>query len=93
MLAVFLACNLPFIVASPGDWLDGMLGPLRDPLFAEGIGLVGLSLSKILPLWPSAVYGGLELLLYALVFAFFTRRYAAAPGLAMILPLLPLAVA
>ena len=89
-LTAFLACNLPFIAAGPGDWLTGVLGPVRDPLFAEGIGLVALSISKILPLWPATVYTGLELLLFVVAFIFFTRRYAAVPGLAMILPLLPL---
>ncbi|HWE61099.1 MAG TPA: hypothetical protein VHB98_05260, partial [Chloroflexota bacterium] len=93
MLVAFLACNLPFIAAGPGDWLTGILAPMRDPLFAEGIGLVALSLGKILPLWPSAVYSGLELLLFVLAFAFFVRRCATAPGLALVLPLLPLLVA
>jgi hypothetical protein len=92
-LVAFLACNLPFIAAGPGDWLTGVLGPMHDPLFAEGIGLVALSISKILPLWPSTVYWGLELLLFVLAFVFFTRRCATAPGLAMILPLLPLVFA
>jgi uncharacterized membrane protein len=93
MLLVFLACNLPFIVAGPGDWLTGILAPMRDPLLAEGVGLVSLSLGKLLPLWPAIVYGGLELLLFTLAFVFFTRRCAAAPGLALVLPLLPLVVA
>ena len=66
---------------------------MRDPLFAEGIGLVALSISKILPLWPSTVYWGLELLLFVLAFVSFMRRCATAPGLAMILPLLPLVFA
>jgi hypothetical protein len=92
-LAAFLACNLPFIAAGPGAWLTGVLGPMRDPLLAEGVGFVSLSLGKILPLWPSRVYGGLELLLFILAFACFTRWCAVAPGLAMVLPLLPLVFA
>jgi hypothetical protein len=93
MLAAFLVCNLPFLAASPGAWLTGILGPMRDPLFAEGIGLVALSLGKILPLWPSSVYSGLELVVFVLACAVFVRWWAVAPGLALVLPLLPLAVA
>jgi hypothetical protein len=92
-LAAFLACNLPFIVASPAAWLTGILGPMRDPLFAEGVGLVSLSLGKLLPLWPAPVYGGLELGVFVLACAAFTRWWAVAPGLALVLPLLPLVVA
>jgi hypothetical protein len=92
-LAAFLACNLPFIAAGPGAWLTGILGPMQDPLFAEGVGFVSLALGKFLPLWPSAVYSGMELLLFVVAFVFFTRRCATAPGLAMVLPLLPLVVA
>ncbi len=92
-LAVFLACNLPFIVASPGDWLAGVLGPMRDPLFAQGVGLVALSFARVLPLWPPVVYGGLELLFLAATFLLFTRQCMTSPGLAMLLPLLPLVLA
>jgi uncharacterized membrane protein len=87
---VFLGFNLQFIVAAPGDWIAGVLGPMHDPMFALGVGLIDLSIAKILPLFPATVYLLLEVSAYAGVFAYYTRRYAAAPALALLLPLVPM---
>lgn len=93
-IAVFLACNLPFIVQSPQDWLAGVLGPMRDPLFAQGIGLIAVSIAffKQHP-GPPLLYTLLEAITYIMAFRFFMRRCLVAPGLAMLLPLLPIALA
>ncbi len=90
MTLVFIGLNLQFILMSPADWLTGMLGPMRDPMFALGVGLVDLSIAKALPLFPAAVYLVLEVLAYAGVFAFYVRRWATAPALALLLPLIPM---
>lgn len=96
-LGVFLACNLPFLLLGPGDWMAGVLGPMHDPMFAQGVGLISMSIvfdaAKLMPLWPSAVYAILELLAWIGAFRLFTRRCMTAPGLAMLLPLLPLVFA
>ena len=95
--AVFLACNAPFVWMGPGDWLLGVLGPMRDPMFAQGVGLISISIvlyaAKLLPLWPPLIYGLLELAVWLAAFRIYTRRWLTAPGLAMLLPLLPLTVA
>jgi uncharacterized membrane protein len=93
MAAVFIGFNLPFILLSPGDWVTGVLGPIHDPLFALGVGLVDLSVAKVLPLFPATVYLVLEVAAYIAAFAFFTRRCLTAPALALLLPLVPMAFA
>lgn len=94
MAAVFLACNLPFIVQNPLAWLGGVFGPMTDPMFAQGVGIITLSIAffKQHPGIP-LMYTALEVVAYLAAFRFYTRRCMAAPGLAMLLPLLPIALA
>ncbi len=87
---VFLGFNLQFIVASPSDWISGVLGPMRDPMFALGVGLIDLSIAKALPLFPAVVYVLLEVSAYIGAFVFYVRRCANAPALALLLPLVPM---
>jgi hypothetical protein len=92
--AVFLGCNLPFIVMGPGDWVAGVLGPMTDPLFAQGIGLIALTIALFQQhIGPSILYAVLEGLALVVCFWLFTRQWHRAPGLAMLLPLMPLALA
>jgi hypothetical protein len=44
---VFTAVNLPFIVWQPTAWLRGTLLPIRQPLVADGQGLVTLALHGV----------------------------------------------
>jgi len=86
----FAAANAPFIVLSPRDWLDGILGPLKDPMFPGGDGLIGLSTSAWLPLWPRPVYTVLEagaFVVCCAVYAHICRRH---PGTGLVLALAPL---
>jgi uncharacterized membrane protein len=92
-LAVFVGCNLPFLWMNPSDWLAGLAGPMRDPLFAQGVGLIDLSIAGLLPLFHPVFYAVLELLVWGACFRFFMRRCLSAPGLAMLLPILPLVFA
>jgi hypothetical protein len=62
---VFLAANLPYFIDSPGQWLTGVFGPIRDPMFARGSGIVAFSTAAdawALPLEPRSFYGVLEVL-------------------------------
>ena len=91
---VFAVCNLPFIVLNPGDWVSGILGPMRDPLFAEGVGIVALPIAVFKQqLGSPVIYAVLELVTYCIAFRYFMRRCLTAHGLAMLLPLLPLVFA
>jgi hypothetical protein len=44
-LAAFLVPNLPYLVASPGAWMRGVLTPFSSHVVPAGQGLVGISLS------------------------------------------------
>jgi len=92
-LAIFLLCNAPFLWMNPGNWFAGVLGPMRDPLFAQGVGLINLSIVGLLPLVHPIWYGLLECVVWVGAFRFFTRHALNAPGLALLLPLLPLVFA
>ncbi|MDE3230658.1 MAG: DUF2029 domain-containing protein, partial [Chloroflexota bacterium] len=63
--AAFLAPNLPFILLSPHAWLVSVFLPLRGDLFPQGMGLVALSLARILPGWPTLFYAVAELIALA----------------------------
>lgn len=43
-VAVFAACNLPFVIWGPRAWTDSVLLPFTKPLVADGQGLVSLAL-------------------------------------------------
>ncbi len=93
-VVVFFLCNLPFILLNPGDWVSGILGPMRDPLFAEGVGIVAIPIALLKQqIGPPLLYVAIELVAYCLAFRLFTRRCLSAPGLAMLLPLVCLAFA
>lgn len=92
--AVFLACNAPFIQRSPHDWLAGVLGPMADPLFAQGIGLIAMAIAFTKGhLGPPFLYAVLEALALVGLFRFYMRWCLTTPGLALLLPLMPLALA
>ncbi len=57
---VALAINLPFIVWNAHAWVAGVLAPMADPMFPLGIGIINLSITHLLPFFPSWVYAALE---------------------------------
>lgn len=56
----FAVPNLPFLIASPSDFVVGVLAPMVAPLEPYGVGLVRFGMEGGLPLWPRAVYGALS---------------------------------
>jgi uncharacterized membrane protein len=89
-LAAFLVINLPWIIASPGAWLSSLLLPMSLPLLPDGSGVIGLSLTGILPLAPSWVYSLLELAALAGGLLWYWRAWPRYPLAGLILPLVPL---
>jgi hypothetical protein len=63
-------------------------------MFAQGVGLITLSIAifKQHPGFP-LFYTALEAVSYVAAFRLFVRRCITAPGLAMVLPLMPIALA
>lgn len=88
--AVFVATNLPFIMASPADWIEGLLTPLSEPMFPRGAGIIFLGTNGGLPLLPATAYLALEAIcaLVCIFIAWRSRRTS--PELGFVLALVPL---
>ncbi len=88
--ALFAAVNAPFVVWDPGAWITGILTPVAAPMFPRGSGLVSLSTSGMLPLFPEAAYLVMEAAaaVAVLVVAWRTRRTS--PELGVVLAMIPL---
>jgi uncharacterized membrane protein len=85
--AVFAVTNLPYIVASPGPWFEGVFGPMRDMMFPRGSGIIALSTGGAgsLPLGPRWLYSTLELAGLAASLAYYWRICRAHPGTGLVL--------
>lgn len=59
--AVFAAMNGPFILRSPSSYLWSIGGPIADPMFPLGIGIVALFVSNGLPVLPKFAFTLMEL--------------------------------
>ncbi len=92
-LGGILIVNLPWMVASPGAWFSSLLLPMDLPLLPDGNGIVGLSLAGVLPLFPSWVYGLLEVAVLAGALVWYWRAFASHSFAGLVLPLLPLVMA
>jgi hypothetical protein len=88
--AAFLAINAPWIVTSPREWFAGILLPVTLPLLPDGSGVIGLSLTGVLPLGPTWLYGLLELAALAAALIWYWREGERLPFAGLILPLAPL---
>lgn len=87
---VFAATNLPFILWHPMDWLEGVMTPLSEPMFARGSGIVFLGTNGGLPLLPASAYLALEALCALVCLAVAWRSRRTSPELGVVLALVPL---
>ncbi len=87
---IFALINGPFVLNNPHAWLAGVLAPQLDPMFPLGSGLVGLSVSGLLPLAPSAVYAALYGLAIVACIVWYWRFGRGMPEVALLLAVLPL---
>ena len=94
VVATALALHLPFLVDAPAEVVRGVFTPLIGALEPDGVGLVRLGLSGVLPLLPHEAYTLLAVAAYAVVAMLALHRRgtrSGGPGLA--LALAPLYVA
>lgn len=87
---VFALINGPFLVADPRAWIAGVLAPQVDRMFPLGNGLVGLSVSGLLPLAPSWVYSALLGLGIVACIAWYWRYGRSMPEVGFVLAVVPL---
>ena len=76
--------NLPFLVASPGDFLAGVLAPIIGSLEPYGVGLIRFSIDGVLPLLPRGVYGALSLAVMAGLLWLLWRKWRHIPNGALV---------
>jgi hypothetical protein len=88
--AVFVATNLPFVLAHPRDWFEGVTTPLSDPMFPRGAGIIFLGTNGGLPLLPASAYLALEGLCAIACLAVAWRSRRTSPELGIVLALMPL---
>jgi hypothetical protein len=85
-----LLINLPFILWNPHAWLAGILAPVADPMFPLGVGIIDLSVTHLLPFFPTGVYSALEGGVMLLMLAWYWRICRACPEAALLLAIIPL---
>ena len=62
MGGVYLLLNGWFIVKSPGAYVSSIMGPMSDPMFPMGIGVISLFVSGVVPMLPKVAFGVAEVL-------------------------------
>jgi hypothetical protein len=87
---VALLTNLPFILWNFHAWIAGVMAPMADPMFPQGVGIIGLSATPLLPFFPQLVYGVLELAAMLVVLIWYWRICEERPEAAMVLAIIPL---
>jgi len=87
---VALAFNIPFILWNPYAWLAGVMAPMSDPMFPMGVGLISLSSTPLLPIFPQMVYNVLELGAMLFALTYYWRLCKKRPEAAMVLAVIPL---
>ena len=78
--------NLPFFVAAPGAFVNGVLAPMFGPLEPYGVGLIRFSVDGILPLLPRGAYGALSATAMAILLTALWRMWRRIPNGAMVFP-------
>jgi uncharacterized membrane protein len=87
---IFLVCNLPFILWNPSAWVAGIVAPLDPLMFPMGVGIVGLSVTHLIPYLPQHVYSILETLAMLGSLAWYWRICRKHPEAALLLAVVPL---
>ena len=87
---VALLINLPFILWNFHAWAAGVTAPMADPMFPEGVGIIGLSTTPLLPFFPQMVYDVLELAAMLVALLWYWRICKERPEAAMVLAIIPL---
>ncbi|HYX50538.1 MAG TPA: hypothetical protein VE843_12385, partial [Ktedonobacteraceae bacterium] len=87
---VALLINLPFILWNYHTWIAGVMAPMADPMFPQGVGIIGLSTTPLLPFFPQIVYNVLELTAMLVVLLWYWRICKERPEAALVLAIIPL---
>jgi uncharacterized membrane protein len=61
---IFAVTNGPFIAQAPGSYVSSISGPMADPMFPLGIGVIALFVSNVLPMLPKIAFSATELVVW-----------------------------
>ncbi len=84
--AAFAVPNLPYAVAAPGAWLDGILTPFNSHMVPAGQGLVDISLSLMAGGGSLALFNVAAVIVLAAMLACYVTTYPALKPAAFLLP-------
>jgi hypothetical protein len=90
IVAMYLLLNGFFIAESPSAYLAGISGPMSDPMFPLGTGLIALFVAGFIPMAPKAFFAVTEMLAWAGGVAYFARTRLLIPATMGALAALPL---
>ncbi len=87
---IYLLINGAFIVKSPEAYVSSVMGPMQDPMFPMGIGVMALFVSGVLPMLPKFAFGVAELAVWGGALLAFWRSRLLVPASVAALAMLPL---
>lgn len=87
---VFLAANLPFILADPQLWFSSIIAPMTDRLFPTGVGVITFVLSGVLDIESSLPFTIMEIIVAVLAMTWYFRNCRRFPYTGPVLAVLPL---
>jgi hypothetical protein len=88
--AVAVLPNLPFFIASPGAFLNGVSAPMIEPLEPYGVGLIRFAIDGYMPFFPRGGYAVLTIASLVLLLAVLWRWPRRVPNGALVFPSLVL---
>lgn len=90
MAGVFLLLNGAFILHAPGAYVTSIAGPMTDPMFPLGIGVMALFVANVLPMLPKLAFSIAELVAWLSGIVATARLRYLPPAMAPALAALPL---
>ena len=84
--AAFALPNLPFVVADPASYWNGVSAPMLGALESDGVGFVRFGIDGVLPLLPRGVYGIISLVVFGALLWLLARRWRELPNAALVFP-------
>jgi uncharacterized membrane protein len=90
IVGIFIATNLPFIIADPRLWFNGVTSPMTDPMYPLGSGLVTLITSGLMNIESSILFTILEALSFIAAILWYLKYGLKYPQTGPLLAIVPL---
>jgi hypothetical protein len=90
MGGVFLLLNGPFIAQSPSSYFSSIAGPMSDPMFPLGVGIIAIFVGNVAPMVSKLAFTLAEVSVWAASAIAYLRWRALVPVTGVVLGALPL---